>query len=164
MAHLQGCAEALGQLQTALVLPALFCHPALLLVLQPHSRGFLSGKPRSRRWAHVTLPCLLLRCCQLCVATTSHTGFYHHCGKDVCLHALHGTWLHVFYTRIYVHILCINPHSNPKQQKLYVFLPVVLSCSNVNAGYDGLRGQEALHSHAWHFRFCVTKHCSSAQS
>ena len=55
------------------------CHSALLLILQPHSRGFLSGRPRSSRWAHVMWPCLLLRCCQLCVAMTSYLGFYSHC-------------------------------------------------------------------------------------
>ena len=65
---------------------------------------------------------------------------------------------------IHTHMLCMNLHSNPEQQKIHVCSPVVLSCVNVNAGYDGLRGQEACQRHAWHLRCCVTQQCSSAQS
>jgi len=80
----------------------------------------------------------------------------------VCLHALHGVCLHAFYTLLHAHI---HEYTQSfKTEKASCVLPLVLSCSNVNAGYDGLRGQEACQRHAWRFRCCVTKDCSSAQS
>ncbi len=39
----------------------------------------------------------------------------------VCLHALHGVWLHVFCTMLHALVPCMNVCSHPKQQKLYVF-------------------------------------------
>lgn len=70
------------------------------------------------------LPCLLLRCCQLCVAIIP--SFYSHCGM-LCMLFVE---LHTFYAMINAHALCMNLHSIPNNKGFMCIVScrVMLKC------------------------------------